>query len=100
MGVWAEIECISDRTCKEWVVAIVTIHTCHQTGQQRMSGMRGDKALGELIEMKCIGVQEGGLGWNGGVAVPKYRHLEASNVIVSHKSSRNQFESTSGQLFL
>ena len=49
--------------------------------------MRGDKALSELIEMKCIGVQEGGLGQNGGVAILKYRHLEASNVTVSYESS-------------
>ena len=87
MGVWAQIVRISDRTCNDWVVAIVTIHTCHRTGRQRMSGMRGDKALGESIEMKCIGVQEGSLGQNRGVAVLKYRHLEASNVTVSHESS-------------
>ena len=49
--------------------------------------MRGDKVLGESIEMKCIRVQEGGLGQDRGVAVLKYRHLEASNVTVSHESS-------------
>ena len=42
----------------------------------------------------------GSLGQDRGTTVPKYKHLEASNVTVSHESSRKQFESCSGQLFL
>ena len=39
MGVWAQIEFISDNKCKDWVVAILIVHTCYQTGRRRTSGV-------------------------------------------------------------
>ena len=51
VGVWAQIECISDGKCKDRVMAILIMHTCYQTGWRRMSGVGGDKAFGESIGM-------------------------------------------------
>ena len=39
MGVWAQIEFVSDNKCKDRVVAILIVHNCYQTGRQRTSGV-------------------------------------------------------------
>ena len=101
-GVWAWIVCISDRTCStrtgRWLYwSHIPITRLTSEGWAGWEGIRCLVSWSKWWVSEC---KRAILGQNGHVAVPKYKHLGANNVTVSHKSSWKQFERSSGQLLL